>query len=222
MASASPKSSHSTSKQNFDKVSDIAKIDFSSSEQFTSDLPNDFLGFCINCGNSASIHISDEQGGIIGSMCLSCHNESMAGLTDTDMPAHIPKKLSFHNIDGKTSKFNIEFMIFATGKTLTATQVGKVKRKIDVFGELDDDFNVMFETLKSRIKKFLSVTYMQPNGYFVESKVVGYIEFNLERQACDVIIDGKPYTWSELEKNLSAHEGWKIKIEFGDVGDVLE
>ena len=63
---------------------------------------------------------------------------------------------------------------------------------------------------------------MKPDGYVSNNKAVGYIKYNRERQTCDVIIDGKPYTWAELEKNISAREGWKIKIEFGDVGDVLD
>jgi hypothetical protein len=63
---------------------------------------------------------------------------------------------------------------------------------------------------------------MKPDGYFTESKAVGYIEHNRERDACDIIIDGKPYTWPELEKNIRAHEGFKIKIEFGDIGDELD
>jgi len=56
----------------------------------------------------------------------------------------------------------------------------------------------------------------------IGNKAVGYIEYNRERDACNVVIDGKPYTWAELERNIRAHEGWKIKIEFGDVGDELD
>jgi hypothetical protein len=48
------------------------------------------------------------------------------------------------------------------------------------------------------------------------------VSVNHERDAQDVVIDGKPYSWEELEKNISAHEGWKIKIEFASTGDELE
>ena len=70
------------------------------------------------------------------------------------------------------------------------------------------------------IKRKTSI--MNPEGYIAGGKAVGYIEYNRERDACDVVIDGKPYTWAELERNIRAHEGWKIKIEFGDVGDELD
>jgi hypothetical protein len=105
---------------------------------------------------------------------------------------------------------------------LTATEKGKQRRKVDVHGELTDDFYLMLEILKSRIKKALSIKYMDRSGYFREDKAVGYIEYNSESEACDIIIDGNPYSWRELEKNISSHEGWKIKIEFGDVGDELD
>ena len=72
------------------------------------------------------------------------------------------------------------------------------------------------------MKKAVSVKYMEANGKFAESKAVGYVEYNRERGACDIVIDGKPYSWADLEKNISSHEGFKIKIEFGDIGDELD
>jgi hypothetical protein len=80
----------------------------------------------------------------------------------------------------------------------------------------------MLETLSSRIEKALSITYMHPDGYINGNKAVGYIEHNNKRDACDIFIDGKPYTWAELEKNIKMHEGFKIKIEFASIGDELE
>jgi hypothetical protein len=177
---------------------------------------------CDNCNNPVKIFLGNGEGGVAAKLCQNCYNRMMAELTGVDIPDVIPERLSFKSKGGKTHDFEIEFLIFTTGKTLTATEIGKTKRKVDVDGELDADLNEMLETLKRRIKKALSTTYMEPSGYFADSKAVGYVEYNPERDAHDVIIDGKPYTWSELEKNISAHEGWKIKIEFGDVGDELD
>ena len=101
-------------------------------------------------------------------------------------------------------------------------KVGVTKRKADVWGGLDDDFNEMLDTLKKRIKKGLLVKYMRPNGLFEDNKVVGYIEYNQERDAHDIVIDGKPYTWAALEQNISTFEGHKIKIEFADIRDKLD
>jgi len=182
----------------------------------------DMPGHCDNCVNLSRVTISGDDGSVIANLCLDCNNQLMAEMTDAEIPSYVPKRLSFENNDGEIRDFEIEFHIFANGKTLTATEIGETKRKVDVFGKLDDDFNEMLETLMERIKKALSVTYMKPNGYFAGNKAVGYIEHNRERNACDIIIDGRPYTWAELEKNISAHEGFKIKIEFGDIGDELD
>jgi len=178
--------------------------------------------YCDKCGNSVKVHIGDGKGGEAANLCLDCYNRLMAEMTGTDFRDVLPKRLSSKGKDRKTHDFDIELMIFANGKLLTATEIGKTRRKADVHGELDDDLDKMLETLKRRIKKALSVRYIEPSGYFAENKAVGYIEYSIERDRHEIIIDGKPYTWEDLEKNISAYEGWKIKIEFGDVGDELD
>jgi hypothetical protein len=108
-------------------------------------------------------------------------------------------------------------MVFPKGKLLTATEIGKTKRKVDVLGGLDDDVDEMFEILKKRIKKALSVTYMDRDGRISDNKAVGYIHYDDDRDEHYIVIDGKPYTWEQLKKNIPSYEGWKIKIEFGDM-----
>jgi hypothetical protein len=178
--------------------------------------------WCDNCGKSSKVIIDDIDGNIISNVCLDCYNLLMAEMTGTEVPPYIPKKLSFESNGGETRDFEIEFIIYANGKSLTAIEIGETKRKADVFGALDDDFEKMLEALSERIKKTLSVTYMKPDGYFTENKAVGYIEYNSDREACKIIIDGKPYTLEDLTRNIFAHNGWKIKIEFGDIGDELD
>jgi len=176
---------------------------------------------CTACKQSSRVHIGSE-GKTFVSLCQDCHNELIAQLTGMDSPEDIPKKLSFKGKGGKIYNFAIDLQMFPTGKLLTATEIGKTKRKADVHGDLNADVYEMFETLKKRIKKIVSVNYIDKDGYFTKnSKAVGYVEYCDKRDACNVIIDGKPYTWDELEKNLSAHEGWKIKIEFASRGDEL-
>jgi len=178
--------------------------------------------YCDICGKPTKIHVSGTKSGEFENYCLNCHNKIMAELTSSVLPEKIPQRLLFIGGDGTASTIEIEFMIFPHCKTLTATEVGELKHRAEVFGELDDDFGEMWEKLVSQIDKVLSTKYIQPDGHFVGCKAVGYVEWNRERNACDVIIDGKPYTWAELESNLSAHEGFKIKIEFGDIDDELD
>jgi len=203
------------------------KMDFGSTEaalcfaaQLKSKSEQNLCDYCEE--NPPTVVISGGEDGVVANICRDCHNALMAELTETELPAHVPKHLSFQNANGDICDFEIELEMYPTGKALIAMELGETKRKADVYGELDEDFNTMFETLITRIEKVLSVTYMQPDGYFAESKAVGYIEYNRERDACDIIIDGKPYTWSELEQNISVHEGFKIKIEFSGIGDELD
>jgi len=77
----------------------------------------------------------------------------MAELYDSDMPDCVPERLIVADCNGRPREFDIEFIIFGTGKSLTATEVGNTKRKADVWGSHYDDFDDMLETLKKRIKK---------------------------------------------------------------------
>ena len=176
---------------------------------------------CDICGKPAMFHTADGKGNTLSSLCNHCHNEEMAVLYDTDVPDNIPDKLSF-TVRRKTSEFDIEFIIFGTGKSLTATETGLTRRKVGVWGNLDDDFDEMMITLKNRIKNALSVKYMGKNRTIKDTKLVGYIEYNRERDDYDIYVDGIPYTWDELGKNISIHEGWKVKIEFAEIGNDLE
>lgn len=138
------------------------------------------------------------------------------------IPDIVPKQLSVKGRSGKPVEFEIEFYVFANGMSMIATEMGKLKRRAEVRGDLEDNFDTMFETLKQRIKKALSVKYMEKSGYIAGDKAVGYIGYNSENDSCEIIIDGKPYSWVELGKNIKAREGWNIKIEFGCAGDELD
>ncbi|MDR2711758.1 MAG: plasmid pRiA4b ORF-3 family protein [Clostridiales bacterium] len=180
-------------------------------------------GRCDNCGEPARIIVDDYNGNEIGKLCDECYNSMMADFTGSDVPAIIPKQLSVKGRNGKPIGFEIEFLVFANGnKSLTATEIGKRKRRADVYGKIEDDFNTMLETLKYRIKKALAARYMEKDGYISGSKAVGYIEYNPDFDVYNIIIDGTPYSWDELEKNIFSREGWKIKIEFASTGDELD
>jgi len=179
-------------------------------------------GKCDNCNMPMKVVIDDNNANEIGKLCEDCYNRVMVKFTGASAPDIIPKRISVTGKRGKVYEFDIEFMIFGIGKLLTATEVGKQKRRIDVHGELDDDFNEMMSTLKARIKKALSVKYMSHDRTVKDLKMVGYIDYNSNTGDCDVIIDGDAYTWDELYRNIPMHEGWKIKIEFASTGDELE
>jgi len=179
-------------------------------------------GVCSNCGKPSKVNIGDGKGGTIDQLCHDCFNRQMASQMGIDMPDNVPEQLSVAGKRGKIYDFDVEFMIFASGKSLTATERVATIRKADVWGSLDDDFDDMLDTLKKRIKKALSVKYMGTDGRIKDRKAVGYIEYDSTRDDHVVVIDGKPYTWEELGQSISTFEGWKIKIEFGSVGDELD
>ena len=177
---------------------------------------------CTICKKPAMVHLSDSYTGKSTALCHSCYNNMMANLNDVDVPSTIPRRLSFKDADGKTCSFDIEFLIFETGKSLTATEVGEIKRKASVWSELDVDFDDMLEILTHRVNQTLSTKYMRPDGYFVNNKAEGYIEYVRDFDSYYVNIDGKRYSWSDLERSTSSYEGFKIKIEFVEMSEEFE
>ena len=176
---------------------------------------------CDICGKPATVFISGEQGADL-KLCLDCNNSQIAEMTGAAVPSNVPKNITLTDSEGKQHTFKIEVLMFPVGMVLIATEIGETRYKADVFGGLNDDFEALLQSLINQIEAFLSVKYMDKDGYFVGNTAVGYIAYNHERDAHEVVIDGKPYTWQELEKNIAAHEGFRIKIEFADSGDVFD
>ena len=177
---------------------------------------------CEICEKPAMVQIGAGDSGVCHHYCFDCHNREMAEMYDIDMPDFVPDRLLVPDHNGKTHEFDIEFIIFGTGKSLTATEVGKTRRKADVWGALDDDFDEMLETLNQRIKKVLSVKYMDTDSRIKDQKIVGYIDYDRDKGEHMIYVDGKPFTWEELGRNVSTFEGWKIRIEFGDISEELD
>lgn len=178
--------------------------------------------YCNNCGKSAKVHVRAGDDSEYIKLCQDCYNEMMAEFTGIEMPGFIPEQFMCNDKFEISHKFNIEFLIFATGKELTANEIGKFKRRIKVHGELDADIGEMLQLLKKKIIKAINTKYIDERGYINNSIAEGYIDYNNKRGDHDVIIDGKPYTWEELKQNISSHEGWNVRIEFFDVDDVVE
>jgi len=176
---------------------------------------------CDICGNPATVYISGDPD-VSMKLCVNCNNRQIAVLTGTEVPPNIPEQVTMNDIDGRPHTFEIEFMMFPHGITLIAAEVGKTRYKAEVFGAIDKGFDELWELLLRQIKGFLSVKYMSRGGYIIGGRAIGYIEYNHKRDAHDIVIDGKPYTWQELEKNITAHEGFRIRIEFFSSGDILD
>jgi hypothetical protein len=122
----------------------------------------------------------------------------------------------------KLHLFAIEFMLFPHCKTLKACETGESRYKCAVYGELDDSFSQMWTQLMKRLEKMLSVKYITPDGHWNGEKLLGYLAYSSDSDACDVIVDGKAYTWEELGRIVATSEGFQIKIEIADPTDELE
>ena len=110
---------------------------------------------CSKCGKPAIISLTDGTGTTIGNLCKGCYSRRMALNYENVMPEDIPDTLTF-KMGRKSYKFDIELRLSGLGKTLTATEIGMKNRKVDVWGNLEDDVDDMMITLNRRIEELLS------------------------------------------------------------------
>jgi len=191
-------------------------------EQYGFVIPDTPHDYCNACGRSAKVHFrTDEESDYI-KLCQDCYNNMMAEFLNIEMPGFIPQQFLCNDDTGKSHKFDIEFLIFATGNKLTAKEKGKYKRRVQVHGELGADIGGMLQLLKQKIIKAINTVHIDERGYINNGIAEGYIVYNRRRDDYDIIIDGKPYTWEDLKKNISSYEGWNIRIELGDFDIVAE
>jgi len=179
-------------------------------------------GICDDCDNPAKVIFDDYQANTLGYLCEDCYNRLMAEYTGAVTLDIVPKYLSVRGKNGKNHDFKIDYFIFINGKMLTATEIGKKKRRAAVRGELDEDLNIMIEVLKQKMKKAVSVRYMNKDRYIDGDKLIGYIDYNALNDNLEIVIDGESYTWSDLWRSVKMHEGWNIKIEIACEGDEFE
>jgi hypothetical protein len=80
----------------------------------------------------------------------------------------------------------------------------------------------MWTKLMERLERMMSIKYIASDGYWNGNKLLGYLNYSSNSDACDVIIDGKAYTWEELGRIVGVSEGFQIKIEIADPTDELD
>jgi hypothetical protein len=154
--------------------------------------------------------------------CIDCHNKLLAELMGVNLPGDIPKEITLYDNEMNLHLFALEFMLFPHCKSLKAYETGESKYKCGVRGELDDSFFQMWTQLMERLEKMMSVKYLTSDGCWNGEKLLGYLDYSNDSNACNVVIDGKAYTWEELGQIVATSEGFQIKIEIADPTDELD
>jgi hypothetical protein len=175
---------------------------------------------CEICGKESRIALRHDEKN--AHYCVECYNELLAKLMGIALPREIPKEIYFYDNEMNLHSFALEFMFLPNCKLLKACETGESRYECEVLGELNDSFFQMWNQLMERLKKMMSVKYITPDRGWNGTKLLGYLDYNSDSGACDIIIDGKAYTWEELGRIAATKEGFQIKIEIADPTDELE
>jgi hypothetical protein len=103
--------------------------------------------------------------------------------------------------------------------------------KFAVHGELNTNQLELLNELIEKTRKGLGEQHVKsgvfPNGQayntIINDQIAGLIEHDETSEETPlIIIDGKPFTWEEVGKMLSAYEGFQIKLRMFDITDKIE
>ena len=179
---------------------------------------------CDICGKDPIISMSDGKGGITAKYCQTCFNKMMAERIGIDAPENVPEELVTVDIENNVHRFKIEYMIWGHIQILKAYEDFSPGYKCEVGAEFDIEFPELWEMMIAKLDRKMNMVYFDDDGRWNYNKIIGDIVWDRERETGDmnIIINGKPYTWDELYREVKTYEGWQIKIEFADPTENLE
>lgn len=166
-------------------------------------------------------------------ICFTCHNQELAEDLGIDLKSVTAKVLTIADVDGVEHQFHIRQGVYPTGLAYEAIEV----LENDVFGyhfavlgNFDCDQKALYKELLKKIRTGLSKKYLKQEvlgGRQITSTtgwdIVGRIEADLAEDAMpQVVIDGKVYSWNELGRIITSHEGLNFRLAFKDMTEDID
>lgn len=187
------------------------------------------LDKCSHCGMK-KVKVNLQIKGELLHLCNDCYNKMMSDELNVNLEQVIE---SFTLVDGRgiSRTFYVERRVYPIGFYFEAVENIEFGYKFAVHGELEGSQQEMISRLIEKTRKGIAEQYIETDVFsggqayqnMKNDQIVGVIEYN---EASDdeplVIIDGKPYTWEEVGKMVTAFEGFQIKLKMYDITDDVE
>jgi hypothetical protein len=141
------------------------------------------------------------------------------------VPDAVPETFAITSTNGKVHTFEIEFLLWGHVNSLRAVEVDSdTQYNFHLYNDIHEPFSSAWDRLLAVIEDMINTQYIDDEeefGYFVDDKAIGYIDGGESPDTPLIFIDGRPYSWEDMQKNVAAHEGWRIKIEFAESEEEL-
>ncbi|MCR2823790.1 DUF7713 domain-containing protein [Lederbergia panacisoli] len=181
---------------------------------------------CEKCGSDEA-KVRFTAGEDTSVLCLNCYNEQMAKELEVNVE-QLAEAFTLNDFQGISRSFIVERRIDPMGIFMEAKERGTFGYKFAVHGELHCNQHELLNTLIKKAGKGIAKEQVEtkffPNGQayniIKNDYFTGLIEYDEDSGNSPlIVIDGRPFTWEEVGKMLTAYEGFQIKIKCYDVTD---
>ncbi|WP_047983546.1 DUF7686 domain-containing protein [Ornithinibacillus californiensis] len=184
---------------------------------------------CFDCGNK-EVKVSLQLQGKSINLCNECFNNRMSDDLGVTLEQPV-ETFSLKDNQGISRTFHVEIHLFPNGIYLEAVENIEYGYKFAVHGELDADQQELLSKLVEKTRKGITKQHVEteffPSGQEYQTitgnQLKGIFEYNEESSDSPlVIIDGKPFTWTEVGKMVTSFEGFQFKLEMFDMTEDVE
>lgn len=189
---------------------------------------------CEGCGQLAPsydiVHYGSSEEGF-QKLCTQCFNASVALRSGVENFENIRlEPIGITDCAGELHQFHFQTrllgnMVTIDGFELLAGNPGGYT--FQIIGEPEDDLFVLLGLLVQKIRRTLSIKYLENDErhglQIADMAVRGRIESDYSEayRVPIMIIDGREISWEKFGRMLMSFEGWQFRMEFCDRSDEL-
>lgn len=189
---------------------------------------------CEGCGQSAPGYDIVHYGSVdevFQKLCTQCFNAAVALRSGVDGFENIKlEPIGITDCAGELHQFHFQTRLLGNMVTIDGFELvdgNPDGYKFQIIGEPDDDLFVLLGNLVHKIRRTLSIKYLENDErhglQIKEMTVRGRIESGypeVERVPV-MIIDGREISWDKFGQMLMSYEGWQFRLEICDRSDEL-
>lgn len=189
---------------------------------------------CEGCGQSAPgydiVHYGSTEEGF-QKLCTQCFNAAVALRSGVEGFENIKlEPIGITGCAGELHQFHFQTRLLGNMVTIDGFELldgNPGGYKFQIIGEPEDDLFVLLGLLFQKIRRTLSIKYLEDDErhglQIKEMTVRGRIESGypeVERVPV-MIIDGREISWDKFGQMLMSYEGWQFRLEICDRSDEL-
>ncbi len=189
---------------------------------------------CDECGQSVPsydvVHYGSQEDGF-KKLCTQCFNAAVALRSGVESFENIRlEPIGITDCAGELHQFHFQTRLLGNMVTIDGFELvdgNPDGYTFQIIGDPEDDLFVLLGKLVQKIRKTLSVKYLEDDAHhglrIKDMEVRGRIEsdYSDADRVPVMVIDGREISWDEFGRMLMMFEGWQFRMEICDRSDEL-